>query len=432
MVRQFFGAGAPNSWECAMSALLQMLLSVSCVAFFGAQAWAAAGGQSSEPAAPTVPAAPEVVTPPTMETPVGSTEADKPTGKPDEGVVAPSSTAPRAAAGPTPSKFPIGFTAMFYQYVGEGSFAVRRYVRNPYYAWWVSLRPSVSLPFGFKASVRQDVDMEWTHTDANTYDRQPLLSDTRFSTSYSGLGSETLGLKAIFFGGFRAPLSLESRFRKQLVTLDAGTSLDFSKWGIMASVSAFGAAFVRMPGKAQIDDGPLSFWFNTSNTARPYIDRSGQEITPQKCIARASEAAAGACPVTGTTNGSVAQLFVMGTTGYDFTTLLNIPISVSASLVAIHGLSAYVGPNDEFTAANAKTGPRINTLTWGQLTLSWQMLDWLGLDVGANSMQPLLNGTNQYVRFPFWNIPYWDLKNLGNYSGAANYSSLSFGATVAL
>jgi hypothetical protein len=341
---------------------------------------------------------------------------------------------PAAAGAPMFGNIPlpkIKFAAVWYQYVGEGSFAVNRFVRNPSYTWWVSLRPRVVLPYGFSLSMRQDMDMEWTNSESTTYNRQPMLGDTRLGIGYSGLSFPSIGLKFSLYGGGRIPVSLESRFRHNLGTVDGVMGADWSKWGIILSAAVMGNVNARQPGKPVFQDTWLSGWYGNTSNSQGYQDRSGRYMATQRCVARASELAAGGCPVTGASNGTIGALIMFLTAGYDFSALLDVPLTLTASLATISGFSSYVGPDDQYTPANGRIGISRNDATWGLLAVSWQALDWLSVEVGTSSLQPLLNRSNQYVRLPFWNVPYWDMKNVGSYSGAANYSQLSLGLTAA-
>ncbi len=381
-------------------------------------------GPTTPQVTPSGPADPSQPAMPSAPNPNATIQADVSTAK------APPPAAPPAFNLPLPK---IGFTAMWYQYVGEGTFAVNQYVRNPMYSWWVSLRPRVKLPFGFGAQLRQDMEIEFTRSELSTYVRQPLLSDTRMGISYSGFRLPEVGVGVMLYGGARLPLSLESRFRRQLGSVEMVVGVDWSKWGFIASIASFGVAHARQPGKPTITEGGwLNGWWGNGNDSQGYQDRNGSYMPTQKCVARASEIASGGCPVPGALNGSIASVITFGTLGYDLSALTEIPVSFSATLATIHAFSSYVGPNDQFTPDNGRVGITRTDATWGLLQVSWQATDWLSIDLGSSSFQPLMSRDNAYVRLPFWNIPYWDWRNMGRYSGAANYSSFSLGLTMAI
>lgn len=379
--------------------------------------------------------APELTQPGTPETPAMPGSVNEPI------VGDPSKTIAPTLPGPAPSlPNPVHFAFIWQHSLGEGTFAVNPYVRNPLYAWWISFRARYDLPYGFGVSLRQDLDYEVTRSEGATYLNQPLLGDTRIGVRNNYLKWDAAGIHTSIYVGYRAPLSLESRFRRQLGAMDVGLSLDWSKWGISLSAFTLGVVNARAWGKPQTGSTWIDQWFMQDNDSRALRDRSGRTIPTQKCIARASEAASGGCPTIGATNGNIASAMGWLSVGYDFSALLNIPISVSAGVVLMQALSAYVGPNDQFTAANARYGFTGNTFTWGLMSLSYQFTDWMGVDVGIQSLQPLFSydrnittagRTLPWVRFPFWNIPYWNLGNLGQYAGGNNYSAFYTSITIA-
>jgi hypothetical protein len=334
-----------------------------------------------------------------------------------------------AAPAAAPAPFPVSLMIITGHSVGEGTFSWNKYVRNPYYAWSGSIRPKLKLPFGFAVALRQDVDLEWTKSESTTYDKQPILADPRMGIRYEGLKFPVLGLSFMVYGGMRAPVSLESRYRRQLGAVDLVGNVDWSKWGFHVMLGLGLQGIARIRGKTVHDNSLMSQWWGSDNEARAYTDRNGQRIVPMRCIGRSGELASGGCPSTGAANGSFGQLTTTAVVGYDFATLTPVPISIEASLLTVHSVSDYIGPNDQYTGLHANVGFQRRDLTWGSISLAYQMFDWLSLDVGTSSLQPLMYSTNQYPRFPFWNIPYWDLANMQRYAGANNFSSLSGGAT---
>lgn len=407
-----------------------------------ASASAAEAGSApvSQPADPSpapgpapAPVDPNVPSPAVMPQPTDAPAADVPAVPSPAEMAAATATPPPAVAapaGPPPMPFPLQLTFMSYHYIGEGTFAWNRYARNPMLSSWFSLRGRVRLPYNFAVSLRQDVDFEYTKTDLNTYDKQAQLGDTRIGISYGGLRLPELGLGFSLWTGTRVPLSLESRYRRQFGTADLVGGVDWSKWGIIASAAFIATLSFRQPGKPNIRDNFFDGWFNDGNNADGFVDGSGRYMSAQKCIARASELAAGGCPATGAMNGNMGSLIAFLTVGYDLSAMLHIPVSFTATLATIHAFSNYFGPNDQYRSPYGKVGINRTDLTWGLIQASWQATDWLSLDVGTSSVQPLMNASNQYVRLPFWNIPYWDLGKLGNYTGANNFSSLMLGITT--
>ncbi|MEW5855734.1 MAG: hypothetical protein AB2A00_43570 [Myxococcota bacterium] len=417
-----------------MKATQSRLSAVVMAAILGWSSGASAAervAQGEAPApAPVAPVEPAPVAPPTV-TPPATTEAAP--------AVTPSPTAPTPAtvAPPAPSKpFPVHMTLMHSQSVGEGTFAVNPYARNPLYAWWFSVRPKFDLPYGFALALRQDIDLELTPSELTTYQRQVILSDPRIGLRYEGVKIPLLGLSMLFYSGVRMPISLESRYRRQLGTADLSGSVNFAKWGFEASAGLAFSANARLPGKPVHDSSPLAKWWGSDEEAQAYTDRSGRVITPNKCIARASDISAGGCPSVGALNGTLGAAIGSFSIGYDLGALTPVPVSFSLGLLMWHSLSDYYGPQDEFTSQYAREGFARRDFTWGTFSINVQPFDWLGLSVGTSSLQPLMNRTNQYIRFPWWNIPYWELrspdtaKNINNYTGAANYSSFQGSVTL--
>jgi len=348
----------------------------------------------------------------------------------------PSKTITPNLPGPAaPSPNPVHVVAIWQQSLGEGTFAVNPYVRNPLYAWWMSVRVRYDLPFGFAVSLRQDMDFEFTKTEWNTYNNQPLLGDTRLGVRNNYLKLPQFGIRTNVYVGYRAPISLESRFRRQLGSGEIGLSLDWSKWGFSVSVFGLAVAHARAWGKPQTATGNnwIDQWFMADNQSRDLQDRSGRVIPTQKCIARASEAASGGCPSVGALNGTVASGMGWFSLGYDLSALLDIPLSFSAGLVLMHAVTSYVSPDDKYRPQYARAGVTGNTFTWGLVSATYQFTDMVSLDVGIQSLQPLwsYDRGGQWVRFPFWNVPYWNLAGLGGYSGANNFSALYTSVTIA-
>lgn len=302
--------------------------------------------------------------------------------------------------------FPLHFMASLSHALGQGTF-IQGHADNPYVASSLTLSPYAFFG-GFRFGVTQSFDFEYTQSDTTTYPNQLMWSDMGLSVAYPGLALPDLGLGFIFSGGASLPISLASRHQGRLTGLSAGAQVNwrYSPWSLSLFAGASGNYNVIVPSfaaRGALDD------------VRPLDDRHQGTLIPSSCVRRTAEELGNyACSVIPSLGGYSVRA------GAGWTTLDG-QLSFNATVALMQQFSSFMGPDDEYTPANAQTGlQQRDVYTTGVLQASYIPVSWFFLTVGTQTFQPLYTSQRDGIRvFPFWDFT----------SMASNYSSIFLDTT---
>lgn len=292
----------------------------------------------------------------------------------------------------------LGFTlnAGLTQLVGQGTF-MSGYADNPSVLTQLSVQPS--LTYGkwiFFAS--QAMTLEYTDPD-NPTGRRVTWFDTSLGAVYP-VAVDAIDTRFQFTGGLRLPVSHQSRAQGSIGGLYLGTTAMYQTpvKGLQVLVGLRGQLNSSIEGLRDGDE---------QSTLE---DRTLGTLQAATCFTRAGEGTADACgPVPNVANLS-GSLRVSYSRGKFFGV-------VGLSVLSL--VRAYSGPDDRFRAEAARAGLNATTFTVGSISANYQLLRWLVLGAGTQSLQPIQTADGQGMRFPFW-----------NFTGAANnYSSLFVSST---
>ncbi|MCC7070159.1 MAG: hypothetical protein IT383_02485 [Deltaproteobacteria bacterium] len=304
------------------------------------------------------------------------------------------SAAATVAAPAKPAPFPLHASASLTQSVGSGTFVTSPW--NPTVASSLTLAPSARLAESWNLGVRQSFGLEWTQSDGTTYMNQIELSDLTVSTSYSGVKLEDLGVGFSFGGGLDLPVSMYSRQIGRLAALKASGGATWNHEHTGASLGLnLGAGYgLLVPAFGQ----------RLANAdARPYEDRLGNSITPVACNLRdPSEVQSYGC-----LDGGIPSVANWSATLSGGWSTMEGELSFGAELSYGQGISAFVGPDDEYTAENATPGLGVRQRLSTNLGVSWTPVSWFVLSGGLQSSEPFLTADGKGVRVPYseWIVP---------------------------
>lgn len=327
--------------------------------------------------------------------------------------VAPAPAAPAAEAtastlAPDTKKadaFPLHASASLTQSVGSGTFVTSPW--NPTVSSSLTVAPTARLAEAWNMGVRQSFGLEWTQSDGTTYANQIELSDLTVSTSYSGVKLKDLGVGLTFGGGVDLPVSMYSRQIGRLGALKASGTASYSHdaTGLSAGLNLGAGYGLLVPALGQRV---------ATGAVRPYQDRLGDSITPVACNLRD--------PVEvqsyGCLDGGLPTIANWAVTVSGGWTTTEGKLSLGADLSYGQGISAFVGPDDAYTADNATPGLGVRQRLSTSLSVSYTPVPWFVLSGGLQSSQPFLASDGKGVRVPFseWIVP------IGNPSQSSNGS----------
>jgi hypothetical protein len=308
-----------------------------------------------------------------------------------------------------------GSTAEVSTYIGSGTFYTSGY-HNPYASIAVFMRPSYALGTRYKLALRARiyVEEEFTSPDGPNYRRfypyDPwiwLAADNLHTFERS---------KIRVAGNLRTiwPLSYESRYQHMVFGIGGGptVSRDFNfgqvndearRWTLKLLWSSVFIKYV------QTSD------FRGSGPG----DTTG-------CMAPTGGGAAGVTGGGGPTGAEGDHCGGPANTNYSFgnTFMGSLARGKWSGTISLYISNAfkYSFPADVMTSDNAALTGR-QDMTWGIVSLGYELRPHLSLSGGIASLQPALDSRYRYPRFPFWDL------SGGNYY---NYSQvfLSVGGTL--
>jgi hypothetical protein len=313
----------------------------------------------------------------------------------------------RSPTSPTPEylKKLEGSTAEASTYIGSGSFYSSGY-HNPYASIALFLKPSYALGTRYKLALRARIYVEEEFTSPDTpngrrfYPYDPwvwLAADNlhKFERSKIRIGGVVRTI---------LPVSYESRYEHMVFGLGIGPNVnrDFEfgqindekrKWSLKLMWAFMAAKY-----------------FHTS----PYRGSGPGDTTG--CLAPSGGGSGGGAGGGGPTGGEGDHCGGPANT--------NFAIANTFLGILAHGkwsgmVSLYIAntfkygfPADAMTADNAALTGR-SDITWGIVSLSYELRPHLSLSAGIASLQPALDSRYRYPRFPFWDF---SGANMTNYS----------------
>lgn len=336
---------------------------------------------------------------------------------PDAAATAPAPDATAADTADKPAKkpkFPLHASASLTQSVGSATFVTSPW--NPTVSSSLTLAPSARLADAWNLGLRQSFGLEWTQSDGTTYANQIEMSDLTVSTSYSGVKLQDLGVNLTFGGGLDLPLSMYSRQIGRLAALKASGTAAYSHdaTGLSTSLNLGAGAGLLVPSLGQRV---------ANNPVRPYEDRLGDSITPVACNLRDPlELQSYGC-----LDGGLPSVANWAATLSGGWTTMEGKLSLGAELSYGQGLSAFVGPDDAYTADNAVPGLGVRQRLSTSLSASWSPVSWFVLSGGLQSSGPFLSSDGKGVRVPYseWIVPTGNPSQSGD--GSLNGTDLHYG-----
>jgi len=294
----------------------------------------------------------------------------------------------RAGAGPT-----WNLSADLSTFVGQGVFA-SGYGKNGTVVSQLAVAPSLSLG-SVVLFASQAMQWEYTKPD-NINGRRVAVFDTTLGAQYP-LRFDSLNLRVALSGGLRLPVSFQSRAQGSIGGLFGGATAIWNAPvpGLRLSMGIRGqlnTSVASLRATGSVDEGP--------SLAQEAVN----------CLTRGGEAASDACGVVPNVANLSGQLQVAYTKG---------KWTGSIGMSVLSFVSAYAGPDDEFTPAAARTGVNARTFSSGSVQVNYSAADFMLVSAGISSFQPIQTANGQGMRFPFWNV-----------NGVANgFSSVQAGTT---
>lgn len=291
-----------------------------------------------------------------------------------------------------------GSTAEINNYVGSGTFYSSGY-SDPYVATAFYLRPLIKLGTKRELSLsgRAYLEYEYTKPD-NPNGRHYNPLDTWLVLSARNLYTEARS-KIRIAGLVRAilPTSFESRYQHLVVGLTAGLSanraIEFGKpdpagkkWELGLSL---GSSFTKFLQTSKYRGG---FAGDTSGCRSDNTNVSGGLV------------GAGSEGIGGTTGDHCGGPL---NPNFSFTSSLSATLSrrrfsLSATMIVINQFQ-YDVPLDQFDSVHGVNRGR-SDVTWGLLSLGYDITDHMGVSLGLSSYQPALDSTYSHLRFPFFDF----------------------------
>lgn len=311
---------------------------------------------------------------------------------------------PTEAAGKTPlEKQFAGTYVEFDTFLGSGTFY--RHYSDPYISNALYLKPvyHLSTRRDLTLNARLYVEVEYTQPD-NPQARRFYPLDPWFWLAAKNLYTEPRS--RIRFGGqvrMVLPLSYESRYQHLLTGVGLGANAtresEFGRpdakgkrWGLSVTL-----AFVGVKN------------FNTSvlRGTGPGDTNGCMNAPPATTEANAAEPGAASSDRCGGPLNTSVSLLSAGSVN-----ITRGRWAAGATLYVINNIR-YTAPVDAFAATNTPLGRE--DLTWGILTLAYEIRPHVSVAVGLSSQQPALDARYRYLRFPFFDF---SGTNANNYSQA--------------
>lgn len=290
-----------------------------------------------------------------------------------------------------------GSTLDITSYVGSGSFYSSGY-HDPYVATAFYLKPVFNLGTKRDLSIyaRAYLELEYTKED-NPEARRENPLDSWLVLNARNLYTEARS-KVRLGGALRAilPTSYESRYQHMVVGLSAGLNANRSfefgqpdpagkKWRVGVSLGETASKFIQ--------------------TSKYRGDYPG-DTTNCRVSGNVSSGQVGA----GTDVGAPAGSDHCGgplNPNYSFTSSVNATltrrrVSLSMTLIVINQFQ-YSVPADQASALHGVATGRTD-VTWGLISLGYDLTDHLSIAVGLSSYQPALDSTYSHLRFPFFDF----------------------------
>jgi hypothetical protein len=312
----------------------------------------------------------------------------------------------------TKSSFEQRFAGSFLDlstYVGSGSFYTSGY-RNPYVSNALNFRPSLQLNPKYKLSLngRLYFEEEYTQPDLPNGRRWNLL-DSWIFLSAKNLYTMPRA-KVTFSGTVRTviPLSFESRYSHLVTALGVGAGaarpFEFGKpdaegkrWGLVLSLSS-----------------SFSKPFHSSETRGLF---AGDTTNCRATGNNGATGSGGGSPTDDRCGGPLNTNFSLTTTGmvglsrgkWSFTTMLSVVNDFKYQVDNATLLAIYANADARFQSPRGH-----NDLTWGIVSVGYDLTDRLGLAAGLASLQTALDSRYRYLRFPFY-----------DFSGGANANNFT-------
>ncbi|NUN12422.1 MAG: hypothetical protein HUU55_02165 [Myxococcales bacterium] len=290
---------------------------------------------------------------------------------------------------------PFGASVTLSNVVGWGTFVPGEFNKRPQY----DVELGVSPHYDFMPNLRLLLDMSIsksviTNADSSvSYAGQTLLSDLLLRLAYTGIVQEPVtGLKLNAAVDLIFPTSLSSQFATLYTVARASVGLS-GKWGW------FGASYSFRFAK----------YFHEFDHAS--LEKTGAQNIAL-CINR-DDADADRCFPGGNANPS-----------FQFNNSLRLTAAPLEQLTffvafAVSNTFTYnVNPDDEFTSPNAVPGRGQRDSMTGEFGVSYQVNDYLDLELSATTQQPPKTYDNSSFRFPFFAAT------------ADNFTSISFDVTA--
>jgi hypothetical protein len=284
--------------------------------------------------------------------------------------------------------------------VGSGTFVIDEASRNEYVAWNGVLIPGYQFRDRTRLSLVASLTQELTQSDTESTAHQLQLSDLRIGVSrpiYVFEKTETQLFGELY--GY-APTSRASRFDGLYTALDARLSIQQPVGNFFFSYrTAFRKNFHRYVTPVLSEEDAVD-----QNNLRTEIAREGGNE-----IVNAGIAIGGQNNVSFTWSNQLLA-------AYSF----NDKLSVSALYVLAHGWTYESFPRDELTSQNAVAGRGRRDSSATDLSVSYQLLENLGLSGGIHTVSTPRGSDTRSLRFPFY-----------EFSGAElNYSTFYVSATL--
>ena len=303
-----------------------------------------------------------------------------------------------------------GSTAEASTYIGSGTFYVSGY-RNPYVSVALFLRPNYDLGTRYKLALRARIYVEQELTQPDNPNGRPFYPyDPWFWLAADNL--HTFERAKLRVGGmvrYILPISYESRYQHMLGALGVGPNVnrDFN--------------FGQVNDEARKWTLKLTYAFAVYKYFQTSDFRGSGPADTTGCLAPPSAGAPGASGGTGLTASAADRCG--GPANPNFS-LANYFIAALAHGKWSFGMTLLIQntfnhsfPNDMFTPVYSVDTGRTD-VTWGIISLGYQLRPHFGISAGVSSLQPALDSRYRYPRFPFWDL-----------SGASynNYSQVFIG-----
>lgn len=303
--------------------------------------------------------------------------------------------------------FPLHATASLTHSIGSGTF-VTGSGNNPTLASALTLTPLASYK-GFTFIANQSFGFEYTQSDYTSAANQVEMSDLSLAARYTKLSAGDFNF--IPTVSYVVPLSLTSRNFGSVGNFGAGLRAGYS-------LNDYGLSFYGTLTTGYTGLVPALSQRFRNNPSKPFVDDSGKSLKAINCSLRNDiELSSYAC-----SDGALPSVWRWGTGVGANWSILEGQLSFSLDLGLAQGFSVFFGPDDEFTADNARKGWTPRQSSSGNLSATYAPTSWFFLTGGINSQQGLFTNncfasdanaadecvagkvSNEHLRFPLWDF----------------------------